>query len=222
MALVRLSDYGDIEQDPCSALDQLSGSIQIVVSDDPDDFYDGSPCNLGRILRASSEIVGGNYKVAVLDTSSNCLGWIVKPADPVYDSSSLSPWMQMAEQEIGVDSGNCAVFAGTRTIAHVKPPYFSVATKLMVFWTVLFHGTSPSDQCKWHPHWGDLPVDGDVGTPLVSDIYIKSPLSGQWGVSTFSAVVDHPAGETEKVLSAIVNGTVGQIHAIICAYAVSA
>lgn len=217
-----MSDYGDIETNPCAALDAAVASNALVLSDDMDDFYDGSPCNLGRYLADSVEIAGNSYKLLVINAGTDCVGWITKPADPIYDSSVLAPWMEMATQEVAVDSGSCVVFDGTKVLSTITPPYFSVATKLMVFWTVLFHGTSGSDQCKWHPHWGDVEVDGGGGTPVVSDIFVDNPTAGQWCVSTFSAVLDHPAGESDKVISAIVNGTVGSIRAIVCVYAVAA
>jgi hypothetical protein len=56
MALVKLSDYyTDEATSVCDALGLLSEATDIQITDDPNKYFDGSPCALGMVVKEAPE-----------------------------------------------------------------------------------------------------------------------------------------------------------------------
>lgn len=225
MALIRLSDYGDIEDGLCAALEGVANDVSVVVSDDPDDFFVASPCQLGNeIIQNGSVNTNPDYLIPVIDPDTNCLTWQTKPDDPTYGSEMLNPWGDGALGEVTINSGSAGVLeTNWRSVADLEVPMFTVDVKLLVHWTALWNASGASDYCRWYPHFGEQVVYPAVGNAVgFADARLGHMNPGPWAQGAYSMTLDLPAGTTGKYLAVMFLGSVGVAHGRVAAFAFKA
>lgn len=225
MALIKLSDYGDIENGICEALAAVAGETQVVVSDDASDFFVASPCQLGNeILENGPVNTNADYNIPIIDPDLGCLTWRQKPPDPDYGSSMLQPWVGGSVGELSIDSGSSGVYEDNwHALADLSVPMFTVDVKLLVHWTALWDGASEFNYCKWYPHYGDQVVYPNVGNAVgFANGILRDAALGRWKQGSYTMFIDVPAGTSGKYLSVMFLGCVGSAHGRIAAVAFKA
>jgi hypothetical protein len=234
MALVRLSSYGDIEDGLCAALQGLASDVNVVLSDDPNDFFVASPCQLGNeVIQNGLENTNVNYVIPVIDPVTNCVIWNSKPPDPQYGSEMLQPWTGDAHEEIVIDSGIGSVLkteggvTAWHLLADIEIPAFPVDVKLFVYWTALWHhGASDGlEYCEWYPGYGEAipyPAQSEGVGFANEKLGGWNQIVGYWVGGTFCKILDLAANTPGKHLYAMFIGTRGNAYARVSAVAFKA
>lgn len=217
MAKVHLATYRSAtDKDACNSLAGLTAANQVVVSDDTNDFYTGSPCDLGRKVYESDVYTGSYSEILVLDPSDNCIKRNTKPASIVYNEANLQPWIAEKVQDKTIGSATTLVCLAELTI-----PTFAVDVNLFVRWTTLWRPTI-NGYCRWYPHYGDPVTSGGTGNN-----YLPSPKIGIVGMdpvgkqsSSMCRHIPFAAGRVGQTLAIIADFSEGGlVTGIITAYA---
>lgn len=236
MALVRLSDYGDIENGLCDAFLGLASDVNVVMSDDPSDFFVASPCQLGNeVIQNGLENTNVDYVIPVIDPDTNCVVWSSKPPEPQYGSDMLQPWTGDAHEEIVIDSGFSGGVLKTEgavtawhLLADIPIPAFPVDVKLLVYWTTLWHSKDDdtSEYCEWYPGYGQkIPYPAQSEGVGFANEHLGAPwaqIVGYWVGGTFCKILDLAANTPGKHLYSMFIGTRGNAYARVSAVAFKA
>lgn len=216
MALIKLSDYYPADSDSiCDALDSLSEATSVKITDDPNMYFDGSPCALGVVLK-ETPAVGIDDFTYYVGLEGDCLRPLPDPGPLVYDHTTIKPMFLFAEETKAVSGGADYGTPNERDpieMASVTVPVFAQEMTILVYFTILWHPDGGGRSVKFLMKYGE-----QLAEPEYTELYQEE--SGTlWWKSTGSYVnsITHHAGNEAKIRMLIkhMSGTVKVITSAI-------
>lgn len=210
MALVKLSDYySNEESGVCDALGALSDATDIQITDDPDKYFDGSPCAFGMVIKETPENTDFDDYIALED---GCLKPLPDPGALLYDETTVKPTFLSKEESrrVGYADYGSPIEREPIEMGEVTIPAFSQDMSVIVYVTVFFHNDG-GYRIKFLPKYGEQLLEADY-TELPDEsntLYWVSSASYQNHIS-------HVAG-TEAKFRILIKHSSGTVKVIVCA-----
>lgn len=213
MALVKLSDYYvDDEATVCDALEALSNATEVKLTDDPDMYFDGSPCALGEML-SDTAAVGVDDFDNYVGIEDGCLKPLPDPGPLLYDETTIKPTFLYKEETktVGGSDYGSPTERDPIEMGEITIPVFAQDMVVLVYVTVLWHKDGPY-RIKYLPKYGEQLME-----PNYTEVYQEESLSLQWSsTSAYTNHISHTAG-TEAKFRLLIKHMAGQIKVLVSA-----
>jgi len=214
MALVKLSDYYPAEEGAsiCDALDALSEAVEIKLTDNPDEYFDGSPCALGPVIKETPAVGLADFDdyVALED---GCLKPLPDPGPLLYNHTTVKPTFLYREEirNVGESNYGSPVERDPIEMGEITIPVFAQDMVVLVYATILYHRECECN-IKFLPKYGEQLLESDY-----TEIRGNESLTLHWtGMAGYINHISHGAG-TEAKFRLLIKYMGGQIKVLVSA-----
>lgn len=213
MALVKLSDYYPEEENAsiCDALDALSEAVDIQLTDDPDSYFDGSPCALGVVIQETPAVGIDDFDNYV-GLEDGCLKPLPDPGPLLYNHTTMKPMFLYREEVRNVgESSYGSPERGPIEMGEITIPVFAQDMVVLVYVTILWHREG-EHLMKYLPKYGEQLLESDY-----TELNGAESTTLHWNsTSAYTNHISHGAG-TEAKFRILIKHMAGQIKVLVSA-----